>query len=327
MAERQLAEIRTAFAGVRLQERYEVAIEPVGECVVHRIVQNCPVSPPALPSPATVRRVLIGRLDLVRGIGPRIAARLSGAGVRTIEELTDPLAHPHHARAAAHVMDEIDSSDLLAISSRLRERFRGHGHLMSSLLAGMVGINDIAFIDTETLGLDNNMIFLIGIGRFVEGSFLVQQFLAPRHADESAILSRAIGSLGGLRVLVTYNGRTADLPWIASRCLYHGIDPPPEIAHIDLLYGTRYRYQRAEQSIPDARLPTVQSHLLGTKRPAHDVPSFMVPQLYDAYTQSPDDEGLLIPVIDHNRSDIEALAILLGKLCAEAADPRSSPEP
>lgn len=90
------------------------------------------------------------------------------------------------------------------------------------------------------------------------------------------------------------------------------------MAHLDLLYGTRRRWIYEEARLPDARLPTVQRQLLGLDRPAHDVPSHLVPQLYDAYTASPEDECLLVPIIDHNRSDIEALASLLELLCAEA---------
>jgi uncharacterized protein YprB with RNaseH-like and TPR domain len=190
---------------------------------------------------------------------------------------------------------------------------------MAALLAGTVDIGEVGFLDVETLGLDNNMIFLVGVGRFGEDGFVVEQFLAPRPADEPAALSLAVAALDGVRVLITYNGRTADLPWLANRCFYHRLAPLPEIAHLDLLYGTRRRWRIDEERLPDARLPTVQELLLGLERPLHDVPSYLVPDLYDAYTRSPEDEGLLVPVIDHNRSDIEALCVLLEMLCVEAA--------
>ena len=136
--------------------------------------------------------------------------------------------------------------------------------------------------------------------------------------DEPAALGAALGALAGVRLLVTYNGRAADVPWILARCFYHGLSPLRPVAHLDLLHGARRRWISDEPRLPDARLPTVQRELLGLERPEHDVPSVLVPRFYDAYTAAPEDECLLVPIIDHNRSDIEALACLLGLLCEEA---------
>jgi uncharacterized protein YprB with RNaseH-like and TPR domain len=314
----RIDEVRAAFTGVRLADRYELMELAAAHGRALWLSQCCSMASPALPSIAQVRAALSDHLDLVRGIGPVKLRRLRADGVRQLSDLVERASYLEYAGDAALVLSEIDSEDWLSVSERLRSRFGGRGHLTATLLAGAVGLEEVGFLDVETLGLDNNMIFLIGVGRFRNAGFVVDQFLAPKPADEAAALSMALEALAGIRVLVTYNGSTADLPWLRNRCFYHGVGALPTVAHIDLLYGTRRRWRTEESVLSDARLPTVQEHLLGIDRPSYDVPSYMVPDLYDAYVRSPEDEGLLVPVIDHNRSDIEALCVLLGRLCEEA---------
>jgi uncharacterized protein YprB with RNaseH-like and TPR domain len=316
--EQQLAEIRAAYEGVRLVDRYrvdEVAIAD-GRCL--RLRHSTSIGALRLPAAELVRRVLSSRLDLVRGIGPYRRASFHQRGVLTLFELADPSSPASYQAEAGVVLAEIAACDLTALHERLRVRLGGRGQILAALLAAMVDLSDIGFLDVETLGLANEPIFLVGVGRFVGDAFVVDQYLAPQPADEPAALAAGLDALAGTQLLVTYNGRTADVPWIRSRCFYHGLPSVPQVAHLDLLYGTRRRWIYDEDRLPDARLPTVQRQLLGLDRPAHDVPSHLVPQFYDAYVASSDDECLLVPIIDHNRSDIEALASLLELLCAEA---------
>ncbi len=129
-----------------------------------------------------------------------------------------------------------------------------------------------------------------------------------------AIVAEAVG---GRRVLLTHNGRTADATWLRARSFFHGLPPVPELAHVDLFYGTRRRFVVDEPVLASARLPVVQHQLLGMARPGYDVPSWAVPELYQRYVQT-GREGLLVPVLDHNRSDLEALVLLLERLGVEA---------
>jgi uncharacterized protein YprB with RNaseH-like and TPR domain len=170
------------------------------------------------------------------------------------------------------------------------------------------------------MGLWNNTVFLAGVGRIRDGRLHVLQYLAPGHADEPAVVRSALAQLADARVVVTFNGRSADLPWLAGRAFYYGLGPVPAPAHVDLLYGTRRRYQRDEERLERVRLPDVSGELLQLERPETDVPSWMVPEVYDHYTRAPGErEGLLLPILEHNRADLEALVHLLELLCREAA--------
>jgi uncharacterized protein YprB with RNaseH-like and TPR domain len=261
-----------------------------------------------------------------------------------------------HREAAQQVVDLWRSGDRTAMVAHLRRRLGGRGHLLATALAGVVPAHEVAFVDLESLGLVGNMVFLIGIGTIapptdpvvvrsagvtsapeppVEAeranrhwdasrSVVVRQFLALTPADEPAILQAALTELASRSVLVTYNGTTADLAWLRARCAYHqvpGCDVLDRMVHLDLLFGTRRRFVRDGGPLEDARLPTVQVELLGGCR-NDDVPSAAVPDLYLQAVQT-GRPGILVPVLEHNRADIEALVPLLGRLAAVATEAAS----
>lgn len=222
-AEQRLAEIRAAHGGVRLVDRYRVdeVATADGRCL--RLRHSTSIGALRLPAPELVRSVLSSRLDLVRGIGPYRRASFHQRGVLTIAELADPSLPAGYRAEAAMVLAEIAARDLTALHERMRGRLGGRGQILAALLAATVDLSDIGFLDVETLGLSNEPIFLVGVGRFVGDAFVVDQYLAPRPADEPAALSAGLDALAGVQLLVTYNGRTADVPWIQSRCFYHGL--------------------------------------------------------------------------------------------------------
>jgi uncharacterized protein YprB with RNaseH-like and TPR domain len=245
------------------------------------------------------------------------ARRLRAAGCASVRDLLQIGAYRQDAAA---IVGEWERGDLRATCARLTRRLGGRGHLLSALLCSSVALEDVAFLDLETMGLWNNTVFLAGVGRIEDGRLHVHQYLAPGHADEPAVVGSALAHLAEARVVVTFNGRSADLPWLAGRAFYYGLGPVPAPAHVDLLYGTRRRYQRDEERLDRVRLPDVSGELLRLQRPATDVPSWMVPEVYDHYTRAPADrEGMLLPILEHNRADLEALVHLLELLCREAA--------
>lgn len=305
---------------VRLTDRFDVATETTANGQVHVVRPGSaasrqePPATPSLPAAGDARAALLSRLELVHGIGPVTAAALRAGGTWTVADL---VGTDRHGSGAAEVCAEWEAGDLVAVADRLQRRMAGHGHMLGALLAACVDPAEVVFLDLETLGLAGNVVFLCGTGRIVDGTFEVEQYLAPGHADEPVMLERVLRVLGEARVVVTYNGRTADLVWLRSRCFYHGLPDPPEMAHVDLVFGTRRRFVRDEPVLDDARLVTVQDQLLGIGRPAYDVPSAAVPDIYQEYVRT-GCEGLLVPVLDHNGSDLLALVALLGRMCDEA---------
>lgn len=275
-----------------------------------------PISTPSLPGPDRARQVLAACLEAVTGVGPVLAGQLRQDGITSLVELAQVL---RFQVAAAEVLSEWEAEDLEAICWRLTRRLGERGHLLSTLVCSMVGIDQVAFFDLETMGLWNNPVFLAGVGRVRGGSLTVTQLLAPSFADEAEVIARTLEHLADAQVVVTFNGASADMPWLVNRAFYYGISPVPRFVHVDLVYGTRRRFGRGQGCLSDVRLPTVSQHVLARPRPAGDLPGWLIPEVYLHYSRRPAQrEGLLVPILEHNQADLEALVELLQVLCHEA---------
>jgi hypothetical protein len=189
---------------------------------------------------------------------------------------------------------------------------------------------DPVFLDTETTGLaggTGTYVFLVGLATWVRGSprprLRVTQYFLGDLGAETAFLHAVARALAGAGRLVTFNGRTFDLPLLETRYLlarapWWGMDLP----HLDLFPVARALWRaRAE----DCRLTTLEAALLGLDR-GDDLPGAMMPQLYFRWLRAGDPRP--IPrIVDHNRWDLVALAALAARADALLAgpDPRHDP--
>lgn len=211
---------------------------------------------------------------------------------------------------------------------------------------------DLLFFDLETTGLSGGAgtcAFLVGFGWFAgDRSFNTRQFFLRSYGEERALLDVVAGFLarcggtesiagesGGCRdaVLVTYNGRTFDLPLMETRFLMHRLQSPFEaLRHIDMLHPARRLWRRREsasvsaeqddgtrewsgQRRPPARmedlsascaLTVLEQDILGFRREG-DVPGFEIPARYFHFARTGDARGLEA-VVEHNRLDLLSLA-------------------
>jgi len=177
------------------------------------------------------------------------------------------------------------------------------------------GSSSWVFIDTETTGLaggTGTLVFVLGMARFADGRFEVEQLFITGFGAEQAMLEQARSSLVGAEVLVTFNGRSFDAPLLATRFrLGARSNPFAPLRHVDLLHPTRRLFARRW---PDCRLHTVERRLLGVRR-IDDLPGRDAPQAWFDWLRHGHAAGLGA-VGRHNRLDLLTLAVLPAALKA-----------
>jgi len=174
-------------------------------------------------------------------------------------------------------------------------------------------IAEAAFLDTETTGLSGGAgtyAFLIGIGRFVSGTFTVRQLFMRDPTEEGAQLAELLAWLEGTSGLVTFNGRAFDVPLLDARFAMHGMVPPWRAwPHLDLLPPARRLWSRRLDS---CSLGNLERSILGLER-QDDVPGWMVPERYIRY-QTEGDARPLVGVFKHNATDVLSMVSLAHRM-------------
>lgn len=175
------------------------------------------------------------------------------------------------------------------------------------------------FVDTETTGLHGagTVAFLVGMG-FVEGdAFIVRQLLMRDYPEETHLLERLAGMLSGFNAIISFNGKSFDMPLLAGRFLLARLPVRwHEMPHLDLLHAARRTWKLRLSSCSLGRL---EAEELGIAR-EQDLPSAEVPERYFRYLKT-GDFSLLDDVLSHNRQDIVTLAALLSRLAQVYAAP------
>jgi uncharacterized protein YprB with RNaseH-like and TPR domain len=188
------------------------------------------------------------------------------------------------------------------------------------------------FVDLETTGLSGGagtVAFLVGCGWFDMGAFQVRQFLLTSYASERALLDAVASCFDAASLLVTYNGKTFDVPVMETRWMFHRMRMPLEsVRHFDMLHPARrlWRGRLAAGSVSDGpegtaapgrprapledsggcRLSTLERVLCDVTR-VGDVPGMEIPSRYFRFLRTGDARPLE-PVLEHNRLDLISLA-------------------
>lgn len=171
---------------------------------------------------------------------------------------------------------------------------------------------DLAVLDLETTGFWGCPVFLVGLLLEEDGRLVTHQLLARDYPEEAGIFRLARELLRDKRLLVTFNGKSYDVPCLRERAAYHRVPVRlDELAHVDLLHPARRRFRT---ELPDCRLQTLEREVVGIYRTA-DVPSRDIPAVYHAFAAT-GEARLLLPVLHHSRVDLLTTARLLTELVA-----------
>ena len=196
--------------------------------------------------------------------------------------------------------------DVIAeVDSRERGLFRRFGH------------RRMLFLDIETCGLSAAPVFLVGLGMIVERNIVLRQLFARDYTEERALLHELGKLIRQFDFLVTFNGKSFDVPFLRDRAVHHRMRFPDEIPHLDLLWLARRRWKK---DLPDCRLKTLEWRILRRRR-AGDVSGDQIPGLYHDYVKRGEPHRLL-PVFHHNLLDVVAMVELIPPLFDESVAPR-----
>jgi len=265
-------------------------------------LQNSADLPPLRFDSDLFREEILHDLTLVRGIGEKTHRHLNNRGYRTIEDLCN---HPKFKSAASFVKEQLTAQDNVAIMDFIGSRHR-RSHPLVLGTAGFHEPEELVFIDIETLGLFSRPITLFGVGTIEQGRLNVFQYLLRDIEEEQAALIATMEHLAMDRsALVTFNGKSFDLPYILDRLAYYGMTTRPRIAHYDMLHFSR---QKWKGRFPSFRLAVLEKELLGVSR-QDDIPGQMVPEFYEIYLRT-ENCGPLVPIVEHNLQDVISLAKL-----------------
>ena len=184
-------------------------------------------------------------------------------------------------------------------------------------------LKNVIFLDTETSGLaggTGTYAFEVGLGRFTDDGFTLAQFFMRHPGEEPALLAGLTAFMEGMQAVVTYNGKSFDIPLLNTRYTLMGMSTPfTSVDHFDLLPLARRLWKIRLES---RTLGNVENEILGVIRGEEEVPGYLIPELYFEYLRSHDARPMA-GIFYHNAIDILSLAGLFSHMAFLLHDPHS----
>lgn len=165
---------------------------------------------------------------------------------------------------------------------------------------------NICLLDIEATSLEADVGVLIGSGVMdIDGRFSfipVSSFKMERNA-----IAKTLKKLSAYHIVVTWNGKIFDIPFLLARALFHGlnVDPIMKIYHLDLADFVKNNLKLSRTDIFHV------SRFLGIKKDistlGQDVPSLYIKSLNG-------DRRAMGKIRRHCKDDLEVLRKLFSKL-------------
>lgn len=167
----------------------------------------------------------------------------------------------------------------------------------------------LLFVDLETTGLGSTPLFLVGTMTWDGQSLAVDQYLARDYTEEAAVISLFAQRAADSDVLVSFNGKAFDLPYLRIRAAATRVPLSADLPHLDLLHESRRAWRAA---LPDCRLQTLEQYLLGRRREG-DIPGRLIPEAYHVFVRTGNAATLAV-IVRHNLLDLLTMAELMVRL-------------
>ncbi|WP_391209047.1 ribonuclease H-like domain-containing protein [Psychrobacillus sp. L4] len=166
-----------------------------------------------------------------------------------------------------------------------------------------------SFYDTETTGLKGTgvLIFLNGILKKTDQGFLLRQYVLANPDQEVAFLYATEFWREKAQTIITYNGKSFDLPQLVTRWTMNRNLLPKlkQLAQIDLMHSSKRIWKG---DLERFKLKQVEEQKLGFIR-KDDIPGHLAPIIYFDAVKSGNPVNLM-KVLKHNEWDILSLVTL-----------------
>lgn len=165
--------------------------------------------------------------------------------------------------------------------------------------------------DIETTGLypDKNQIILLGFIEKKSSGFVLKQFFAESLEEEPLLLIEGSKILNTSGYLITYNGKSFDIPFFRKRLLHYNLPDLRPLYNLDLYFLVR-QYSDISKYLPNLKQTTLENfmgfwtHRLDTINGKESI------SIYYDYLDSFDD-SLLKKILLHNSDDVSQLYRLI----------------
>ncbi len=213
-----------------------------------------------------------------------------------------------------HEEKSLPWAELTGIQRELTFSGRILGLVLGQAVPENINPHRILFLDTETTGLCGGvgtLAFLTGAGYFTKDGFTVHQWVMRDYPEERFMLTALQALCDGFDLVVTFNGKTFDLPLLQARMLMNRMetDALEKMIHADLLHPARRVWKLRLKS---CRLSRLEEEIFLSPR-ENDLPGSEAPERFFQFLKT-GNFHLLKDVIDHNRQDIVSLARLFYRL-------------
>ena len=233
-----------------------------------------------------------------------------------------PLSYPHGQDKLA---------DLLAFSPTTAVAITNDSRFQD------LDFHDFLFLDTETTGLAGAgaIAFMVGVAFFEKRTpnsdlnsqtsvLVVRQYFLRDHGDEPAMLYLLEELLADKTALVTFNGRSFDVPLLDGRYLMNRmVGQISDMPHLDLLMPSRRLWRNR---LGSCALGSLEQTLLGLRRTQQDIPGMFIPRVYHQFLQTGNAHDIA-RVFYHNEIDMLSMVTLAARIMRQVSQPDPSDPP
>lgn len=195
------------------------------------------------------------------------------------------------------------------LSSYLPWEFSSILEMSSTRSDDVVYPDEVLFLDTETTGLNRSgatIAFLIGTAYFENSSLATELLFIQNPVGEGAALDYLMQIQKKFRYLVSYNGKSFDIPLIRNRMILNRKKGLRIAYHFDLLHIFRRLFVKG--TVGSWSQQEMEKELLDFHR-VGDLPGSAIPQMYFDYVKYKHDSGFS-HIFKHNELDVLGLAFL-----------------